>query len=65
VVVSYTSTAKGKCRWLKNLSVKRNQCGLSLPLPLNHLSLNMDDETLYGWFALLFAVAFVIAMLWR
>jgi hypothetical protein len=25
----------------------------------------MDDETLYGWFALLFAVAFVILMLWK
>jgi hypothetical protein len=46
--------------------VKRNQCGLSLLThPLNNQRYNMDDETLYGWFALLFAVAFVIAMLWN
>jgi hypothetical protein len=51
---------------LQFLSVKRNQCGLSLLThPLNNQRYNMDDETLYGWFALLFAIAFGILMLWN
>jgi hypothetical protein len=65
VVVSYTSTTEGRFKWVSSLFLKRNRCGLSLPLPLNHRRYNMDDETLYGWFALLVAIAFVIAMLWN